>query len=57
LANQLFNENEKKTILDKLTFPKYVKIVEEWSDRMKKIVRRETSVIERALAAAKELRR
>jgi hypothetical protein len=35
---------------------KYVKIVEEWSSRMKKVVRREASVVEKALAAAKDLR-
>jgi hypothetical protein len=35
---------------------KYVKIVEEWSSRMKKVVRREASVIERALAVARDIR-
>lgn len=38
-------EGEKKALLDKLTVPKYVRVVEEWSERMKKVVRREVSVI------------
>jgi hypothetical protein len=37
--------DERKVLLDRLVLSKYAKIVEEWSDRMKKVVRRQTSVI------------
>jgi hypothetical protein len=37
--------DERKVLLDRLVLSKYTKIVEEWSDRMKKVVRRQTSVI------------
>lgn len=56
-SSQMPSDADKKAILDKLTLSKYVRVVEEWSSRMKKVVRREVSVIERALSATIGLKR
>lgn len=49
------NKTDKKTALDKLSTQKYVRVVEHWSERMKKVVKRQLAIVERALRATKDL--
>ena len=46
---------DKKTVLEKLNTHKYVRIVELWSERMKKVVKRQLAIVERALRATADL--
>ena len=48
---------ERKHALERLTTGKYVRVAELWSERLKKVVRRQTSLVERALRATIELKR
>ncbi len=47
--------SDRKKALEKLTTIKYVRIVEQWSDRMKKVVKRQFAIIERALKSILDL--
>lgn len=42
---------DRKQALEKLTMTRYVRVVEHWSDRMRKAMKRQFSIIERALRA------
>lgn len=46
---------DRKQALEKVSTLKYVRVVEQWSDRMRKVIRRQFSMIERALKACFEL--
>lgn len=39
----------KKTTMDKLSMGKFVRVVQLYSERLKKVVRREISIVEKAL--------
>lgn len=57
LVTQQIPPSKRRAALDALPLPKYLKVVELWSERLKKVVHREVSVIERALKAASGLKR
>ena len=55
LIQQSMSVQDKKTVLEKLNTHKYVRIVELWSERMKKVVKRQLAIVERALRATADL--
>jgi len=55
LTNKFFSPAEKKNAMEKLTTAKYLRVVELWSQRLKKVVSRQVSIIDKALKVVSEL--
>lgn len=52
LSTTSLSKVQKKVALDKLSLNKYVRVVELWSSRLKKVIIRQASVIEKIIKAA-----